>query len=247
MRQFLMAALAALPLAAMPQSALVPTQHGDFGHYTFALTWQPGICSTEEGCTAEQPREPLIGLHGLWASRPKGLIDSGLPRTTWWSRGCDLYHHSSAPPPISAALDTRVESVMPHFAHSLLMHEYDKHVQCFGFDPTLFFTTELSMRDAVVRSPFGAYLMHQAGRAVKHGAVIADFEKAFATGHGASLQLQCGRNAQGQEVLTQFWITIKADALAAFPGSSSLMDATTVQDTCPGRFLIPAWPKKAAM
>ena len=114
---------------------LVPAVHGDFDHYTFALTWQPGICQTEEGCLPSQSHAPLIGLHGLWASLPSELASEGVVNQQWWSRGCDYYHHSSAAPPISPELTQKLEAVMPQFQHDLLVHEYDKHVQCFDFDP----------------------------------------------------------------------------------------------------------------
>lgn len=223
-------------------AALTPASHGDFGHYTFALTWQPGICQTEEGCVPSQPHAPLIGMHGLWASLPTDLSSQGVVNQQWWSRGCDYYHHSSEAPPLSPQLHAQVEAVMPQFEHDLLDHEYDKHVQCFGFDPTAFFTTELSMRSAVASSAFGAYLIAQAGHDVDHGAVIAQFERAFSTPHGTALQLQCGKVPAGIEVLTQFWITIPTAHLAQFPAPAAFMDTPTNQDTCPQRFRIPAWP-----
>ncbi|MGH7736281.1 MAG: ribonuclease T2 family protein [Candidatus Tyrphobacter sp.] len=229
-------ALSAILLAA----SVVPRFHGDFGHYTFALTWQPGICSTAV-CTSAQPHAPLIGLHGLWASRPRTLVVRGVPRETWWSRGCDLYRESVAPPPISPALRARLVAVMPHFAHSLLTHEYDKHVQCFGFDPIAFFSRELAMRSAVARGTFGRYLISQQGRTVPHRDVIRHFYAAFATTHTTSLALECERNSRGREVLAQIWVTIDARRLAEFPRGASLADATTNQDTCPASFLVPSW------
>jgi hypothetical protein len=129
---------------------LAPATHADFRYYTFALTWQPGICGTDEGCLADQPTTDLIGLHGLWASLPQTLIDRGVVPQQWWQRGCDYFEHTDAAPPLDGALAQRLERVVPHFTQDLLTHEYDKHVACFRFDPTQFFTTELAMHDAVV-------------------------------------------------------------------------------------------------
>ncbi len=220
---------------------LRPSQHGDFGHYTFALMWQPGICSTEGGCTADQPHATLIGLHGLWASRPRALVAKGVPVRVWWSRGCDYYAYSTAPPPIPAQLRRELDAVMPHFRHSLLTHVSDKHVRCFGFDPALFFSTELAMRYAVVSSGFGRYLVAHRGERVTQSALGARFESAFTTRDRTSLQLQCGRDASGRTVLTQFWITIRSQKLARFPRSGSLMDAIQNQTNCPASFLLPNW------
>jgi ribonuclease I (enterobacter ribonuclease) len=218
-----------------------PAQHGDFDHYTFALTWQPGICSTDRGCRADQPRTPLIGLHGLWASTPHSLAATGVVDPQWWSRGCDYYQHSDAAPPLDAALTAQLDAVMPHFTYDLLTHEYDKHVQCFGFDPTPFFETELAMRDAVASSSFGSYLVGQAGHLVKHDDVVRQFASDLATSHPTALQLQCAKTSAGEIVLTQFWITIPSGEINAFPKPQSLMDTPTNQDTCPPTFLIPAW------
>ncbi|MHB8434084.1 MAG: ribonuclease T2 family protein [Candidatus Tyrphobacter sp.] len=222
-------------------ASLVPARHGDFAHYTFALTWQPGICSTDGGCLRDQPRLPLIGLHGLWASRPRQLIRSGVTDPQWWSRGCDFYVHSTAAPRLDAYLHWALGNVMPHFAHGLLTHEYDKHVQCFGFDPAAFFSTELAMRHAVVEGGFGRFLVSQTGRTVTHAAVAYRFRLAFSTDETRSLQLQCGRNRAGQTVLTQFWITIRTSELAAFPRAVSLMNSPVNEDTCPATFRVPSW------
>ena len=130
---------------------------------------------------------------------------------------------------------------MPHLPKSLLTHEYDKHVQCFGFDAAAFFATELSMRRQVARSAFGRRLRHLAGRSVRRAALIAAFQRAFETPHAAALQLRCQKDAHHRAVLTQLWITIPADKLSAFPRPEALMDAPQPQDDCPATFRVPAW------
>jgi ribonuclease I len=228
----------ALLLAVLP----APPLHADFDHYTFALTWQPGMCQTGEyHCVPDQPKTPLIGLHGLWASLPRDLAAEGVVDQQWWAKGCDFYRHSSDAPALDPSLRAQLDAVMPHFEHGLLTHEYDKHVQCFGFDPTQFFTTELRMRDAVASSAFGAYLVAHAGAEVAHAAVVAQFAASFATDHPTALQLQCAKNDAGNTVLTQFWITIPTDQVETFPMPTSMMATPTNQDTCPANFRIPTW------
>ena len=235
------AAACAIAALAVIAATLRAPLHGDFSHYTFALTWQPGICATGGGCLPGQPRSSLIGLHGLWASRPRALIERGVTDPQWWRKGCDYYAHSSAAPALGNALRRRLDEVMPHFEHSLLTHEYDKHVRCFGFDPTAFFSTELAMRARVAANAFGKYLVASSGHIVAQKAVVARFDSAFSTHASASLQLQCERDDAGRTVLTQFWITIKTSELGEFPRGVSLMNAPTSQDTCPAYFLVPAW------
>lgn len=241
-RLALAVALGALAAAAAGAAPLTPARHGDFGHYTFALTWQPGFCSTDGGCLRSQPRDVLIGLHGLWASRPQSLITRGISAPQWWRRGCDYYHHSDAAPPLSPAMLTRLHQVMPHLKDSLLRHEYDKHVQCFGFEARNFFATELRMRQRVVNSAFGRYLTVTAqGREVRHSDVIDAFMRSFDADQPAALQLRCGRNERGQMVLTQLWITLHTGALSRFPHGGALMNAPIAQDDCPGHFRVPGW------
>jgi ribonuclease I len=244
----LVAAILAVTFAFATQRAgaaapvLAPSEHSDFTYYTFALTWQPGICSTEDGCLADQPKSALIGLHGLWASLPATLTAQGVTSQQWWQRGCDFFQHSDAAPALDAPLERRLDDVMPHFTHPLLTHEYDKHVQCFGFDAERFFATALAMRDAVAGGAFGAYLVQHAGRDVTHAELSAAFDTDFATTATTSLQLQCGHDATGRTVLTQLWVSIDATKLADFPQADSLIDAPIAQDNCPSTFRLPAWP-----
>ncbi|HEX3469174.1 MAG TPA: hypothetical protein VHT05_13930 [Candidatus Elarobacter sp.] len=246
--------LASSLLAAGPAASasvpLVPKQHGDFDHYTLALTWQPGICTVDgppptggkrpERCSADQPHTPLVGLHGLWASEPRALQRKNVPVQTWWARGCDLYGGSGAVL-FSGDVAAELDAVVPHYRESLILHEYGKHVLCFGFDPVQFFTTALAMRRAVADASFGRYLTSRAGRTAEHAAVVRAFERSFGTNDAGAIQLECGRDSAGHEMLTQLWINVKSDALAAFPAAASLTHTAIDQDTCPAAFLLPSW------
>lgn len=246
-RRFLWIALFSLGVAksafaASGTAPLVPARHGSFRHYTFALTWQPGFCSVYSGCLADQPHTVLIGLHGLWAARPQSLIARHINAPQWWRHGCDYYHHSDRSPPLPPALLHQLHHVMPHLRHSLLVHEYDKHVQCFGFNPRTFFRTELRMRRGVIDSAFGRYLLDAAlGHEVGRYRVIETFMRAFGTNQHAALQLRCARDHHGRVVLTQMWITLHTDAIGRFPHDDSLMNAPIAQHNCPRRFDVPNW------
>lgn len=235
-----------LVAAAAGAAPLQAVRHADFAHYTLALTWQPGFCSTDGGCLSDQPHDVLVGLHGLWASRPQSLIDRGISAPQWWQRGCDYYRHGrghrGATPRLSWATRQQLRHFMPHLRHSLLRHEYDKHVQCFDFDAQTYFDTELRMRKDVLDSAFGRYLTVTArGQSVRHKDVTDAFTRAFGTDQPAALQLRCERSDRGQIVLTQLWITLHADALARFPRNGSLMNAPIAQDNCPRLFQVPGW------
>jgi ribonuclease I len=235
-------ALGAFAVAGARAAPLTAARHGHFAHYTFALSWQPGFCSTDGGCLRSQPRDVLIGLHGLWASRPRSLIERGISAPQWWRHGCDYYGHGRHAPSLPPAMLTRLHHLMPHLKNGLLRHEYAKHVQCFGFDAQRFFATALRMRRRVINSAFGRYLTVTArGREVRHSDVIDAFMSAFGTDQASALQLRCGRNHRAQVVLTQLWITLHSDALAGFPRDGALMNAPIPQDNCPARFRVPGW------
>ncbi|MGH8200358.1 MAG: ribonuclease T2 family protein [Steroidobacteraceae bacterium] len=234
--------LGLLAVAAARAAPLQATQHADFTHYTFALTWQPGFCSTDGGCLHTQPHSILIGLHGLWASRPQALIDRGISAAQWWRRGCDYYRHSDSSPQLPPATLRRLNALLPRLKDSLLRHEYDKHVQCFGFDAQTYFQTELRMHREVTQSAFGRYLtMTARGREVRRADMIQEFMRAFGTDQSSALQLRCGRDPQRRVVLTQLWITLHSDAVARFPRGGALMNAPIPQDNCPARFQLPDW------
>jgi ribonuclease I len=238
----------ALLLAAAPAwarvPAITPAAHADFDHYTLALTWQPGFClpgKAGDGCTPDQPHGDPIGIHGLWASLPDSLAQRGITNPQWWSKGCDFFRHSDAAPALPVAVRQALDATMPHLTHDLLRHEYDKHVQCFGFDPTRFFQTELAMRDAVADSAFGHALVADRGREIGRADLIAGFADGFRARAPRALQLQCHADMSGRVVLTQLWITIRRDRVADFPAPGSLTDSPVPQDNCPERFAVPGW------
>lgn len=212
----------------------------NFSSYTFALTWQPGMCQTSGGCRRDQPRTPLIGLHGLWASLPQDLRKRGVVNRQWFAKGCAIYGPSNGAPPLRPELRRKLEALMPHFRSDLLTHEYDKHVKCFALNATRFFETALAMRQAVVSSAFGSYLQQHIGRTVKHADVVNRFTATFHTPVGAALALQCERTSRGF-ILTQIWMIVHANALAVFPHPAAFMDPHLRQDTCPQHFTLPSW------
>lgn len=236
--------LAAAAFAGSAHAAdLKPARHADFPRYTYALTWQPGFCSTGEGCLPEQSHEVRIGLHGLWASEPQSLIDQKVPVHQWWAKGCSFFPHILTVPAMPPEVQSELKEVMPQLKDDLQLHEYVKHVQCFGFPAHQFFETALKMRQAVVDSDFGDYLLEQAGQTRTRQELQDAFVKAFGTDQRRSLQLQCGKDKQGRNVLTQFWFTLQADKLAAYPAAESFVNTPDgeYEDSCGAAFLLPNW------
>jgi ribonuclease I len=228
--------------ACQPQTErMTPRQHGDFRHYTLALTWQPGFCASGQGCLDDQPQRPLIGVHGLWASRPQSLIDARISAPQWWQKGCDYFDHSDATPALGESTIRQLDEVMPHVNGNLLTHEYDKHVQCFGFGAEEFFRTELTMRQIVADSSLGTYLSQHVGQNIRQDDLVAIFKQAFNTDKNGALQLRCENDRQGHRVLSQLWMTIRADRLDVFPNPDSWMDAPESQDNCPSSFALIGW------
>ncbi|GBQ83281.1 ribonuclease I [Gluconacetobacter johannae DSM 13595] len=235
-----------LPEATRGLPALQPSAHGDFGHYTLALTWQPGFCASGPGCLADQPKAPLIGLHGLWASRPRKLIEQGVTPPQWWAAGCDIYPGQDRNAPIVLTDGTRraLGEAVAHLHDDLVTHEYRKHVQCFGMPAESFFRTALAMRATVADSPLAAYLGAHIGQDITHDALLDVFRRTFGTDVDRALQIHCETD-HGRTILTQLWFTIRTGAVASFPRPESFMRSPEPQDNCPARFTVPDWPRLA--
>ncbi len=105
---------------------------------------------------------------------------------------------------------------MPQLHPSLLTHEYDKHVQCFGFQTQRFFATALDLRQRVATSPLGDWLRRHAGQRVARADVLAEFDRAFHTVRTDALQLRCS-GPDDARYLSQLWFTIPRAHLAEFP------------------------------
>ncbi|MBS1001413.1 ribonuclease I [Acetobacter persici] len=225
--------------------ALAAPRHGDFGHYTLALTWQPGFCTGPEGnsCQADQPHTPLIGLHGLWASRPSDLIQAQVPVTTWWRKGCSLYDGGapSAAPALSDALTHRLSEVVAHTHSSLVAHEYTKHVQCFGMDGEQFFSVATHLRDRFAALPAAAHLLTEAGTRIAKADLTRQIEADTGPLPNRGVQFQCNKTPTGEAVLSQIWFTLKPASLDKFPKTDAFLSSPQLQDNCPAQFLVPQW------
>ena len=238
---FCLAAGAAQAAASVP----VPRRYGDFAHYTFALDWLPGGCGDQ--CTRAQPHDVRLGIHGLWASRPQRLIREHVAPPRWWAEGCGLLGGDAhAALPLDAAQRQAIEAWMPHFTLSLLLHEYRKHVQCFGFDAARFFAFEAQLRQRVADGPLGHYLDAHAGQRVSHADLLAAFSSAYGVHVARALQLRCTRPADGQARLSQLWFTVRRQRVGDFPRAGAYMRAPQAQDDCPAHFVIPDWPQAGA-
>ncbi|MGX7345490.1 ribonuclease T2 family protein [Acetobacter pasteurianus] len=233
------------PSATTESLDLVAPQHGDFGHYTLALTWQPGFCTGPEGstCQANQPKIPLIGLHGLWASRPSDLIKTQVPVTTWWRKGCSLYEdETTAPPPaLSNSLSHRLSEIVAHTHSDLVAHEYTKHVHCFGMDGEQFFSIAAQLRDRFARLPAAQHLTTTSGTLIAKTDLTKQIEADTGPLPERGVQFQCNKTPQGHPVLAQIWFTLKPTSLSSFPKSDAFMSSPQLQDNCPAHFLVPQW------
>lgn len=228
-----------------PQGAsLTPQTHADFRHDTLALTWQPGFCLPDKpghNCLADQPRDPLIGLHGLWASEPFSLEAQGVPVQKWWMQGCALLGAADAELDVRPETAQALSAVMPHFQHPLVTHEYTKHVQCFGYPADDFFVSAMTLRSRFAASPFGHYLTALAGTRVQRDDVLAQFQHLSGVTAERGLQFQCGKRADGTAVLSQIWMTLDPHKLDAFPQPEAFMSSPFDQNSCPASFLVPSW------
>lgn len=208
-----------------------------FGHYTFAVMWLPGLCQSWNDiatvCAAQQGKRAMreFTLHGLWPSRPRELIERGIPPVQWWRTGCYRYSHESSTPDscalpalsLTPSLQQRLERHMPLAATCLDRHEYTKHIACFGPSPQQFSTAALDLLQAVNASGFSRWLHDHAGQTVSRKAIERAYAHSFGLRDASSLQLQCESKAGSsrRDVFTQAYITIPTERLAEFPAPAA--------------------------
>ncbi|MDR6182306.1 ribonuclease T2 family protein [Asaia bogorensis] len=222
-------------------TALTPTRHADFDHNTLALTWQPGFCTVGKGCSADQPRQPLIGLHGLWASEPHSLEAQNIPVEHWWRDGCSLLEPDAQAPVLDNAMSATLSQIMPHTQPSLITHEWVKHGACFGYSAGPFFAKASALRERFAQSPMGTYLAERAGLRVRHDDLMAFFTTASQTTLPRALQLRCETDHEGRIVLTQLWFTLAPGKMHLFPAAGSYLASPQNQDNCPAEFWVKRW------
>lgn len=220
---------------------LVARTHSDFRHDTFALTWQPGFCSTGSGCQSDQTHRLLIGLHGLWASEPYTLEAKSVPVQEWWAKGCDLYGTDNTPPKLLPTTTEALRGVVPHLATPLYVHEYTKHARCFSYDPDRYFVTAMEMHDRFVASAFGQWLTQRAGSDVSREEMLATFVALMHVPEDRALQLRCESDHSGRTVLTQLWFTLDPKNLKRFPDNGAYLSSPNDQNGCPATFFVPGW------
>ena len=226
--------------------AIQAPRHGDFKHYTLALTWQPGFCLLhgQNTCKSDQPQTPLIGLHGLWASRPSDLIKNHQDVTIWWKKGCSIYADAAPMPTVpalSSGLSTRLSSVVAHLPSDLVAHEYAKHASCFGMNAEQFFTVAATLRDRFAALPASTQITAKAGQVISKSELQTLIQTDTGPLPEKGLQFQCNKDSTGRMVLAQLWFTLKPEKLGEFPHASSFISSPWEQDNCPTHFLLPNW------
>lgn len=212
-----------------------------FRHYTLALTWQHGFCATPKdhqpsSCPSEPANAPLIGIHGLWASLPYNLAQKFPPSPTpllWWQKGCALYKEAATLPSLSPQLQKDLARLMPN---TLLIHEYQKHMQCFGMNATEIFHIEESFQARILNSAWGKFLIAHQNQEVSKEILLQEYEKNYGKLPERGLQFRCMKTHDGHSFLTQFWFTLKPDHLIDFPHSSAFLPSLYPQDNCPDHF-----------
>ncbi|NIC06954.1 ribonuclease T2 family protein [Billgrantia bachuensis] len=229
-------ALLLLASAAPADTAMEPLHAENFEHYTLALTWHPGFCSTRSRPPREC-REPSqqaqtargFVLHGLWPSLPRRFAEQGIDRRRWWQEGCFLEEPRAdggfcrAHPPfdLDEALADSLDEAMPGRASCLDRYQYAKHAACLGLPEEDYFATSVTLVEIVNESAFGAFVALNQGGEVNRNDLIAAFEAAFGEGSGRALRLEC--HGRGNRILTEVRIGIAADRLADFPARDSLV------------------------
>ncbi|PMR77119.1 ribonuclease T2 family protein [Billgrantia endophytica] len=237
-RQVWLIGLAGLLLstAGLADEPLTRLEQDGFDHYTLALTWHAGFCSTRSDppreCRDASLREGVsqgFVLHGLWPSLPERFARQGIDRQRWWQEGCFLEQPRAdgsfcrAHPPfdLEEELAVTLNRAMPGRASCLDRYQFAKHAACLDLPEQAYFAMSVRLVDRVNDSAFGAFVALNQGGEVGRNDLIGAFEAAFGEGAGRALRLEC--RGRGNRTLTEVRIGIAADRLQDFPHGESFV------------------------
>ncbi|WP_081949048.1 ribonuclease T2 family protein [Litchfieldella xinjiangensis] len=214
--------------------ASLPT--AGFDHYTLALTWHPGFCTTQSNPPREC-REPSLHegsqqkfvLHGLWPSLPERFAEQGVDRRQWWGKGCFLERPRAQGSfcrvrpafDLPQGLSSELDAAMPGRASCLDRYQYAKHAACLSLPETAYFELALALLETINASAFVDFVVLNQGGEVNRNALIDAFEAAFGHNTGRALRLEC--RGRGNRTLTEVRIGIAAERVQAFPAADSLV------------------------
>jgi ribonuclease T2 len=213
-------------LSAMPGQNSPPTDRNSNApgrkDYLLALSWQPGFCETKPNKPECQTQTTArfdatnFALHGLWP-QPRSNIYCGVSRELI---DLDKKNQWNDLPPInlSAATSQALAEKMPGFSSNLQLHEWYKHGTCYGTPPDRYFQDAIQLQDRVNASEVRQLFANSIGAELTATSIRASFDKAFGTGAGQKVAIECQRDIDRGKVnlVTELQInlagTIKPDA-----------------------------------
>lgn len=206
------------------------------GDFTLAVSWHPAFCETarrKPECRNENPNNFVSDhfvLHGLWPDGAEAFycdVPSAIAnqdRNGKWRQlpGVEL----------SDALWAELKSKMPGTKSQLHRHEWVKHGTCSGQSAEAYFAASLSLLDALNKSGVRELFAANIGGRLNAKAVRGAFDRAFGSGAGRRVTLECAREG-GRTMIDELRIAISGE-ITDPSNLSALINSGTVRDRgCP--------------
>lgn len=181
--------------AETPAARPVPGTGSMEDQYVLAASWQPAFCERRQekpecrGQTPERPDARQFSLHGLWP-QPIGRAYCGVSpaeRERSESGAWDRLPEAALSPATRAALNAR----MPGVRSGLERYEWTKHGTCYGKGPDEYYRDAIALLDQLNGSAVQDLIEANIGRRLRAEEVRAAFDRAFGSGAGERVRLEC--------------------------------------------------------
>ncbi|MCB1517194.1 MAG: ribonuclease [Hyphomicrobiaceae bacterium] len=206
------------------------------GTFTLAISWQPAFCeqqSLKPECADQKAGDfaaDHFTLHGLWPE-PQGNEYCGVSgRDEQADKRGDWRNlpHLDLP----AETRARLETVMPGTASYLQRHEWTKHGTCSGADPDTYFQAAMALLDSINASEVRDLFAGQLGETLAANDIRAAFDKAFGSGSGSRVTVECGNDAS-RRLIDELRISIRGEVASKPDILELLSNAAPRQRGCP--------------
>jgi ribonuclease T2 len=170
-----------------------------------AISWQNAFCQTHKykkeckNMTSKDFGAFEFVLHGLWPQPRNNQycnVDKkqvGMDKNKQWHRLNKLE--------LSSEVRTNLAKLMPGYVGNLHKHEWIKHGTCYGTNASDYYADSMNLLTQVNKSKVGQFFKQNIGRTIRIEDVRKEFDKAFGSGAGKHVTMNCRKG-----LVTELWL-----------------------------------------
>jgi ribonuclease T2 len=170
-----------------------------------AISWQNAFCQTHKykkeckNMTSKDFGAFEFVLHGLWPQPRNNQycnVDKkqvGMDKNKQWHRLNKLE--------LSSEVRSNLAKLMPGYVGNLHKHEWIKHGTCYGTNASDYYADSMNLLTQVNKSKVGQFFKQNIGRTIRIEDVRKEFDKAFGSGAGKHVTMNCRKG-----LVTELWL-----------------------------------------